>query len=144
LKFIFDSNVYFAILHDPEFLDRHRAALARAAPRTVLSSVVRAELLQGARGDLGRARVTRATRTLERAGRVVAPTHEDWVIAGIIQGRIWDDHPALRSKRLLHDILIVCGLRRVGAALITTNVRDFTRIARYLPHVRMAIEDLEP
>jgi predicted nucleic acid-binding protein len=66
-------------------------------------------------------RVSRATRHLERVGRVVAPTHEDWVTAGTVQGRIRDDDIPLRSKRLLHDLLIVCAARRVGAILITEN-----------------------
>jgi len=62
VNFLLDTNIYFAAIHDDGFVDRHRDALLRIARRTFLSSVVRAELLQGAKGDLGRARVSRATR----------------------------------------------------------------------------------
>lgn len=142
MNFLLDANIYFAILHDPRFLARHRDELTRIGPRMFLSSVVRAELLQGAKGELGRARVTRATRSLERVGRVIAPTHDDWVTAGTVQGRIWDEDPALRSKRLLHDILIVCAARRVGAIVITENAGDFDLIRRHLEHRAMSMTDV--
>ncbi len=49
--------------------------LVRLGPRTFLSSVVRAELLQGAKGELGRARVTPGDpAACERVRRVVPPT----------------------------------------------------------------------
>ena len=72
MNFLLDANIYFAAIHDPRFLARHRDYLLRLGPRTFLSSVVRAELLQGAKGELGRARVNRATRHLERADCVVS------------------------------------------------------------------------
>jgi predicted nucleic acid-binding protein len=142
VNFLLDANIYFAAIHDPLFLARYRAELLRIGPRTFLSSVVRAELLQGAKGELGRARVSRATRHIERAGRVVPPSHDDWIRAGTVQGRIWDDDVSLRSKRLLHDILIVCGARRIGAIIVTENARDFDLIRRYLPHRALSMSEL--
>jgi predicted nucleic acid-binding protein len=142
VNFLLDTNVYFAALRDARFLDRHREDLLRIGPRTFLSSVVRAELLQGAKGEFGRARVSRATRSLERVGRVIAPTHEDWVTAGSVQGRIWDDDPSLRTKRLLHDVLIVCAARRIGAVLITDNRADFELIRRYISHRALSMSEL--
>ncbi|MFO0759473.1 MAG: type II toxin-antitoxin system VapC family toxin [Byssovorax sp.] len=142
MKFLFDANVYFALLHDPRAFTRHRNDLARIGPRLFLSSVVRAELLQGAKGELGRARVNRATRSLEQAGRVVSPTHDDWVTAGTVQGKIWDDAPALRSKRLLHDILIVCAARRIGAVVVAENTADFSLICEYLVHRAVTMDEI--
>lgn len=142
MKYLFDTNVYVALLHDPRFFERHRAMLARLAPRLWLSAVVRFELLRGARGDLGRARASRATRSLEASGRVVAPTHADWARAGHVQGRIWDDRPDLRSKDLQNDILIATGARRVGATVITENTTDFDLIAPHLPHQHATLDDL--
>lgn len=90
MNFLLDANIYFAAIHDATYLARHREDFLRIGPRTFLSSVVRSEMLQGAKGELGRARVSRATRHLERVGRVVPPTHDDWVTAGTVQGRIWE------------------------------------------------------
>ena len=72
MKFLLDTNIYFAAIHEPGYLDRHRPILLRIGPLTYLSSVVRFELLQGAKGAAGRERVSRATRHLERVGRVVS------------------------------------------------------------------------
>lgn len=88
MKFLLDANIYFAAIHDASFLAHYRDDFLRIGPRTFLSSVVMAELLQGAKGELGRARINRATQHLERAGRVVPPTHNDWVSAGTVPGRI--------------------------------------------------------
>lgn len=142
MKFLLDTNIYFAVIHERGFLDRHRELLRRIGPLTYLSSVVRFELLQGAVGDLGRARVKIATRRLERTGRVHAPTDADWMLAGTIQGKIWDGDPSLRTKSFQNDILIACSARRIGAILITENRRYFDLIRRYLRHAALSIETL--
>jgi predicted nucleic acid-binding protein len=139
---LLDTNVYFHTLHDPTYLARYRSALLQIGPQTFLSSVVRCELVQGARGDVGRARVGKAVEPLERAGRVVAPTHADWTHAGVVQGRLWDDHPSLRNKGLQNDLLIVCTARRIGAIVITENTRDFDTIRPYVPHHALTMQGL--
>jgi predicted nucleic acid-binding protein len=143
MNFLLDTNIYFQAIHDPTFLERYRDMLLRVAPRTFLSSVVRAELTQGAQGEFGRTRIARAVRQLERVGRTIAPTHRDWTVAGTVQGRIWDDHASLRSKRVLHDILVVCAARSIGALVVTENVAEFALIARYLPHRAATMAELE-
>jgi predicted nucleic acid-binding protein len=142
VKFLLDTNIYFAAIHEPGYFDRHRPILLRIGPLTHLSSVVRFELLQGAKGAAGRERVSKATHHLERVGRVVSPTHADWVTAGTIQGRIWDRDRSVRDKRLQNDILIVCGARRIGAIIITDNVDDFQLIATHLPHTALSMQSL--
>lgn len=142
MKVLLDTNVYFAAIHERQYLERYRSVLLRLAPSTFLSSVVRYELLQGARGEIGRGRITRATRALERTGRVVAPTHDDWVRAGMAQSRLWDDHPKLRTKHLQNDILIACAARRIGALIVTENLRDFALIRPLIPHQTLSIEDI--
>jgi predicted nucleic acid-binding protein len=133
LKFLLDSSVYFAILLEKDFGVRAQPALRRMAPLMYLSSVVRAELTQGARGEVGRRLVARLSRSLERTGRVVAPSHQDWTEAGVIQSRIWDANPRLRTKSLLHDLLIARSARGVGACVVTGNVSDFELIREWLP-----------
>ena len=133
MKFLLDTSVYLTILENRDFAVAAEPSLRRIGPRLVLSSVVRAELTQGARGDLGRSLVTRLTKTLERTGRVVAPLHEDWIEAASIQSKLWDSLPTLRSKRLLNDLLIAQSARRVGACVITDNEGDFELIRRWIP-----------
>jgi predicted nucleic acid-binding protein len=134
VKYLLDTNVYFAVLRERDYFARHRDVLARLGPRTYLSSVVFFELSQGARGDLGRALVRRATATLQKVGRVVSPTDSDWERSGVVQGRIWDAHPFLRTKNLQNDLLLACTALRIGAIVVTENLTDFRLIARFLPH----------
>jgi predicted nucleic acid-binding protein len=142
VRCLLDTNVYFHALHDRTYLARYRPALLRVTPQTYLSSVVRLELVQGARGDIARARVAKAVEPLERVGRVIAPTHADWTQAGVIQGRIWDDSPSLRAKILQNDLLIVYTARRIGALVITENTADFDLIRRYVPHRALSMPEL--
>lgn len=142
LRFLLDTSVYLAILLDKEFGGRAEASLRRIAPLMYLSSVVRAELTQGARGEAGRSLVTRLSRSLERTGRVIAPTHEDWIDAGVIQSKIWDSQARLRTKLLLHDILIAKSARRVGACVVTLNSKDFLLIEKWMPLDVLDAEDL--
>lgn len=142
MRYLFDTNIYFQILHDPAYFARHRATLQQLAPQVFLSSVVRLELVQGARGDVARARIAKAVAPLERVGRVIAPTHADWTQAGIVQGRIWEDHPSLRSKSLQNDLLIACSARRIGAIVITENKADFDIIRSFVPHRALPMRGL--
>jgi predicted nucleic acid-binding protein len=142
VRFLLDTSVYLEVLLDAAVEERLREPLQEIAPDLFLSSVVRAELTQGARGRAGRALVDRLARPFERIGRVVAPDHGDWVRASTIQSRIWDAHPGLRTKRLLHDLLIACTAHKIGATLVTENERDFAVIDRWLRTRRMRLEQL--
>ncbi len=142
MKILLDTNIYVAVIHEPGYLERYQRVLVRTGPSMYLSSVVRFELLQGARGEIGRAKVNRATRHLERTGRVVTPSHEDWVRAGTVQGRLWDDHPALRTKSFQDDILVAGTARRIGALLITENTADFDLIRPFVPHHAASMDEV--
>jgi predicted nucleic acid-binding protein len=142
VKFLFDTNVYFALLHQRSVLEHHASFVAAVGPRLYLSSIVSYELLQGARGELGRARIRRATRQLERIGRVIAPSHSDWVRAGRVQSRIWDERPDLLKKSLQNDVLIACSAAREGAVVVTSNTEDFALIRRYVVHHAIRLDEL--
>ncbi len=142
MTYLFDTNVYVSLLQDSAELARRRSLLARILPRTWLSSVVLHELLAGARGDIARATIRRAFGTLERVGRTLAPTHEDWGKAATIRGRIWEQYPRLRSKSFQNDLLISCTARRLGAFVVTYNRGDFETIRRYVPVVFGSLDHL--
>jgi predicted nucleic acid-binding protein len=142
MLFLFDTSVYVRLLLDAPFARAAEPTLRRIAPMLYLSSVVRAELTQGARGAEGRALVDILSRRLERAGRTVTPTHGDWARAAKFQSELWDSVPSLRSKRMLHDFLIALAARRVGARLVTDNEKDFTVIDRWQRTKRLSADDL--
>ncbi|MBI3014290.1 MAG: hypothetical protein HYY65_04300 [Candidatus Tectomicrobia bacterium] len=70
---------------------------------------------------------------MERTGRVVAPTFEDWIEASEVVVAIMARERSWRSKLplLLNDILIALCARRIGATLFTYNREDFRLIRRH-------------
>ena len=102
-------------------------------PATFLSAVVAYELLVNARNARTQTLVREFTRPMERTGRVVSPTFEDWVQASQIVTAIEEKDRRWRSKLpcLLNDILIALCTRRIGATLLTYNRDDFRLIRRY-------------
>lgn len=72
---------------------------------------------------------------MERAGRVVTPTFQDWQHAGSVVSSIAVRDRGWKSKlpSLLNDVLIALGARRVGAEVVTHNGRDFRLIQRHVP-----------
>ena len=80
-----------------------------------------------------RAYVEDFIRPLERTGRVVTPTFDDWVEASALVTAIELRDRGWRSKlpALLNDILIALSARRVGAMVLTRNRDDFLVIRRH-------------
>lgn len=142
MPFLFDASAYMRVLLDAGFARAAEPALRRLAPTMYLSSVVRAELTQGARGSAGRALVDVLARQLEQVGRTVSPSHDDWLRAATWQSELWDTIPRLRTKQLLHDFLIAAAARRIGAHLVTDNERDFAIIDYWLRTKRLSTNDL--
>ena len=91
------------------------------------------ELSVNARDRKTRMRLQDFTRPLERTGRVICPTYEDWVKASQIATAIEAKDRGWRSKlpALQNDMLIaLCG-RRAGAMVITYNAEEFRLIRRH-------------
>ena len=112
---------------------------ARTSP-----SVVAEELFAGALDAPGIALVDRHLGALRRAGRVVAPSTEDWIAAGKLIAKITQREPDKKSKvqqQLLNDILIALSARRIGATVFTFNRDDFELIGR---HRSFSLEVLGP
>ena len=72
-------------------------------------------------------------RPMERTGRLVTPTFEDWVEASTVVEAIEEKERGWRSKlpALLNDILIALCARRIGATLLTYNKDAFQLIRRH-------------
>jgi predicted nucleic acid-binding protein len=103
--------------------------------QTHLSGVVVEELYAGALDVKGIRLVDAYVGSLERAGRVIAPSFQDWKEAGKIIARISGKKPRQKSEiqRMLNDTLLALCARRIGADLFTFNREDFRLIHRYRP-----------
>ena len=102
-------------------------------PATYLSAVVAYELMVNVADRRNRGHLEDFLRPLERTGRVVTPTFDDWMEASAVVTLIAVRDRGWRSKLpgLLNDILIALSARRVGAMVLTRNRKDFALIRRH-------------
>ncbi len=132
---LFDTNVYLRVLHSELYAHQHRERFSRLAPRTFLCSVVAGELYAGAVDIPGLRTVDRLLAPFAAVNRVVFPNHHDWVEMGRINAGLLLRYPRYRAKlmSLQNDILIAMSARRIGAAVVTENARDFQLIQEVAP-----------
>lgn len=130
----FDTNIYLRVLHSEEYTRRHQERFAQLAPHTYLCSVVAGELYAGAH-------TIQATRLVEdlvapyvRVSRLVYPNHKDWVDMGKVTADIMVTRPDYRSKlpALQNDILVALSAKRIGAAVVSENAKDFALLQNFL------------
>ncbi len=133
MKYLLDTNVYLGASGSEEARARFRETFFPLLPATYLSAVVFYELLVDAEDRQTRDLVQEFTRPMERVGRVVAPTFEDWRQAADVMSAIEERDRAWRSKlpALVNDVLIALSARRIGATVVTYNGKNFRLIRRH-------------
>jgi len=142
-KHLIDSDLYIDFLQNGRFHTEIARIYAEYTPGVYFSSVVIEELLVGATSFLERRNVEALYSPFERAGRVIAPTHENWKETGTLLARVFRDQPSARSKlpHLVADCLIALSARAIGATVYTRNRRDFTLIQRFRRFSLVALEE---
>ena len=67
-------------------------------------------------------------------GRVLNPSFHDWYNSGAIIGKILISRPDLKNKKalLFNDCLIAISSTQINAKVITSNIKDFELIKRYV------------
>jgi len=133
LPILLDTNVYLFAIRSKKgaaFFERQFLPLVF---QTHLSSIVVEELYAGALDAQAIGLVESYVGALERAGRVIAPTFQDWKEAGKLVARATRKETSRKSKvqQMLNDILLALCARRIGADLFTFNREDFQLIQRY-------------
>jgi predicted nucleic acid-binding protein len=128
---LFDSSIYISALRAG---DESVVALRRLSAEGPLwlSAVVLEELYAGA-GERDRHVVERLERGFERAKRVLVPSLGDWAQAGRVLSRLAAKYHSeeIGQGRLTNDALIAMSAGRLGIRVITTNERDFGRLAEF-------------
>jgi predicted nucleic acid-binding protein len=128
---LFDTSIYVAALRRA---DDGVLAVRRLGSGSLvwLSAVVLEELYAGA-GDRGQPVVERLERDFDRAKRVLVPNLGDWAEAGRVLSRLATkyNYEQIGQGRLTNDALIAMSAGRLGIKVITTNERDFRRLAEF-------------
>lgn len=133
MKYLFDTNVYLEAVRSEEARTQFRKTFYPLLPATYLSAVVSYELAVNAYNRRTQTLLQDFVRPMERTGRVITPTFNDWVTASEVVTAIEENEKSWRSKlpALLNDILIALSARRIGATLLTYNREDFRLIRRH-------------
>ena len=133
-RYTVDTNLYIDALRT----DEGKAALnvfhAAYAPFEVLSAVVVQELRAGVRGRSGAKLEAALVAPYERRGRIFTPSYAAWresgrVLSELVGAGGWD----AVARSFVNDVLLAMSCREAGVVLVTSNLRDFTRIATVRP-----------
>jgi predicted nucleic acid-binding protein len=128
---LFDTSTYISALRRG---DQAVLALRRIAPNAPvwLSVVVLQELYAGA-GDRDRHLIEGLELDFEVGNRILIPILEDWTAAGRVLARLAAryDYDQIGRGRLTNDTLIAMSAGRLGVTVITSNKKDFGRLAEF-------------
>ena len=133
-RYVLDTNLYVEAITT----DEGNAALAsfqrRFAPFVFQHSTVAQEILAGAADEAGfRAYREAWVAPFEALGRVLTPSHGEWMRAARIMARLverGERSPGGFTRSFLNDCLLAASAREQGFVLVTRNARDFDVIER--------------
>jgi len=130
---LFDTTIYIAALRNEAHAFFESRQFTAGAPLW-LSSVVLEELYAGA-GEAERWRIERLQRHFTSFKRTLVPNLQDWVRAGKVLAQVAAKYgfEQIGRGRLTSDALIATSAGRLGIRIITSNDRDFRRLAEFSP-----------
>lgn len=129
-----DTNVLVDATRRAESMEQLKLFLSWALPSTVLSSVVAAELAQGARTEFTkRALEAEIVDLFRRRERIRAPSVAAWHRAGTLLSRS-GSQPLTASWQ--NDVLLAQQAREYGWCIITRD-RDFESLRRQIKGLRV-------
>jgi predicted nucleic acid-binding protein len=135
-KFVIDTNLYVYAFRSQEQAVVLERFCATFTPHCYLSSVVLHELLVGANTPAKARQIhLEIARPFKRRGRLITPTHRNWVESAQILARlVREEGLELKTmpKSLVHDALLAASCQEAGLTLVTDNQDDFAQLRRFL------------
>lgn len=128
---LFDTSIYVSALR----LGGEQSLILRRWARQTplwLSAVVLEELYAGG-GTAGHPLISKLEHDFERAGRILVPNLRDWATTGGLLSRLGQKYgyEQIGKGRLTNDTLIAASASRTGVTVLTSNARDFKRLAEF-------------
>jgi predicted nucleic acid-binding protein len=130
---LFDASVYVAALRTRGDAEPSLERLSQGW-QLWLSSVVLEELYAGVSARHRRV-VERLERDFDRVRRILVPNLADWTRTGKVLARLAAKYgyEEIGKGRLTNDALMAMSASRLGITVITSNARDFGRLAEFRP-----------
>lgn len=133
-RYVLDTNLYVEAITTDEGNEAMASFQRRFAPFLFQHSTVAQEILAGAGDEAGFRTYHEAwVAPFEDLGRVLTPSHGEWMRAAHIMARLverGERSPRGFSRSFLNDCLIAASARAHGFVLVTRNARDFDLIRR--------------
>lgn len=131
-KLILDTSVYIPFVNDG--IAHPIIDYPQGHPIFFMSAVVMEELYAGASDSSSIKLLDRMFDMFAKMDRLIAPDTKDWQKTGRVIAQLGRKYgfEDIFLARLSHDVLIAVSARRVGAAVVTNNLKDFIRIREYV------------
>jgi len=128
---LFDTSIYITALRMGDAAALRLRGMAAGAP-VWLSAVVLEELYAGVSGR-HRNVVRRLERDFDRARRILVPNLTDWTQTGQVLALLAAKYgyEQIGKARLTNDALLAMSSARLGITMITSNARDFSKLAQF-------------
>lgn len=123
MKLILDTNVYIEASLSQEKWKLFEQHVIPFLPFVHLSAVVAFELSLSQKKDQTYFLLKQHIESMKKVERWITPLFDDWLIASRF----------LKEKKLrsqLCDALIGCSARRIGAVVLTLNMKDFLPLSK--------------
>lgn len=139
---VFDTSIYIPYYRGEAYYVYVRRETLRGRVR--LCSVVLQELYAGIRSPRMKEDLDATARAFEHRGRLVTPTHRDWITAGLAISRYIRLYGPIEPRDHINDILILLCASHVNARVFTENKEHFEMWAKLLRRMgwRARIEGL--
>jgi predicted nucleic acid-binding protein len=129
-KYALDANVFIDAFRSDDRAIELEAFHAAFTPFEYLSAVVAMELRAGVRGKDAERLERHVLEPFERRGRVIIPSYAAWREAGEVLAAVRGASPNRgRWQAFANDVLLGISCRDAGVTVVTSNARDFERIA---------------
>ncbi len=132
---VFDTSIYIPYFRREAY--RSLVETQTRKGRNRISSVVLEELYAGTRSPADKRLLDSLNQTFTNRGHVVTPEHDEWTLTGQLLNQYVRRHGYLDPGSHVADVLILVSTLRVGAVLVTENVRNFSTWLRLLPRRRV-------
>jgi len=139
---LFDTGIYIRFSRGQDFL--WLGEDAAVFQRTILTSVVAAELYAGTHDRREKRALDELCKAHDALGHFSTPSERAWIETGILLRRARAAYGQLDSVHHFRDLLIALEAVRARATLVTENAGDFMRWRAILASSRKNLKLLHP
>lgn len=133
---VFDTSIYIPYFRREAY--RSLVETHTRKGRNRLSSVVLHELYVGARSLGDKSLLDGLNQVFATRGYILTPDHDEWARAGQLLNLYGCRYGFFDSRSHVADLLILISTFRIGAVLVTENLRNFSMWLRLLGRQRVA------